>query len=119
MGYVKDVTHDRLGLDFDTIFRHLAPAAHAPIGIEELRTVFFGGYMDTAAEEPGARAYDEVRVRTPPPPRHASVSPACCAVSLLRYALARWRCGGLDPCGRTPTETQRCVSRAPARHTSA
>lgn len=63
MNYVKDVTRDRLGLDFDTIFRHLAPSAHAPIGLEELRTIFFGGYMDAGAEEAPERVYDEVRVR--------------------------------------------------------
>jgi hypothetical protein len=53
---------DRLGAKLDDLFRHLAASAHAAMGLEELRGIFFGGYMDTTAETAAARAYDEATV---------------------------------------------------------
>jgi hypothetical protein len=63
INYVKNVTRDRLGLDFDSIFKHLVSAQGGDIGPDELRAIFFGDYMDTAAEEPAQRTYDEVKVQ--------------------------------------------------------
>jgi hypothetical protein len=60
--YVKEVTRERLNLDFDTIFKHLMGTSNGGVGLDELRTIFFGDYMDTASEEPAQRVYDEVKV---------------------------------------------------------
>jgi hypothetical protein len=60
--YIKDVTASRLGTDFDDAFRHILPTQHSEAGLEDLRSIFFTDFMDTTAEEPHQRAYDEAQV---------------------------------------------------------
>lgn len=62
LNYVKDVTNSRLGTDFDDAFRALLPTRHATAGLEDLRRIFFTDFMDTVAEEPHQRKYDEAQV---------------------------------------------------------
>lgn len=62
LNYVKDVTSSRLGADFDDAFRALLPTRHAMAGLEDLRRIFFTDFMDTVAEEPHQRKYDEAQV---------------------------------------------------------
>jgi hypothetical protein len=62
LSYIKDVTTSRLGTDFDDAFRALLPTRHATAGLEDLRRIFFTDLMDTAAEEPQQRRYDEAQV---------------------------------------------------------
>lgn len=62
LNYVKDVTSSRLGTDFDDAFRALLPTRHATAGLEDLRRIFFTDFMDTVAEEPHQRKYDETQV---------------------------------------------------------
>ena len=61
---LRDVVRDRLGAKLDDLFRHLAPSSHAVLGPDEMRGIFFGGYMDAQAETAGGRSYDEAVVRS-------------------------------------------------------
>jgi hypothetical protein len=66
MRYIKEVAKSRLGADLDATFKHLASSAQSGVGLEELRAIFFGDYMDIAADMPSARVYDEAQVGSAP-----------------------------------------------------
>jgi hypothetical protein len=62
---VRKVMKERMGSDFDKVFKHLRHTA-GPIGLEDVRRMFFGDFMDSQAETASQRVYDEAQVRPRP-----------------------------------------------------
>ncbi|KAL6751111.1 dynein heavy chain 5 [Haematococcus lacustris] len=60
LDFLKQMLQSHFQADFDRLFGHLAAPDSRDIGIDQMRSLFFGDYMDEAAEEAQARVYDEV-----------------------------------------------------------
>ena len=114
--YIKEVAQTRLGADVDALFKHLCSGSGG-VGLEELRGIFFGDYLDTTAEEAAERAYDEAPVRLSPWPATDRFDESCPHVMLWcqRCRHVSMSCCGMDSVVHTSIAQLACSPRAQRR----